>query len=42
MKLVDSSQVRDYWRGFVNSTLDLWVPQAMELVAAIYRLPDCL
>ena len=23
---VDSSQDRDYWKGIVNATLNLWVP----------------
>ena len=23
---VDSAQERDYWRGFVNAALNLWIP----------------
>ena len=34
---VDSAQDRDYWRGSVNAALNLWVPQAMELVSATSR-----
>ena len=30
---VDSALDRDYWRVLVNTLLNLWVPQAMELVA---------
>ena len=30
--LVDSGHDRNYWRALVNATLNLRVPQAMELV----------
>ena len=30
---VDSAQDRDYWRAFVNATLKLQIPQALELVS---------
>ena len=29
---VDSAQDRDYRRALVNATLNLWVPQAMEML----------
>ena len=34
---VDSAQDRDYWRVLVNTALNLWVPQAMELVSLLVR-----
>ena len=32
---VDWAQDRNYWRALVNTALNLWVPQAMNLVSLI-------
>jgi len=37
--LVDSAQDRDYWRTLVNTTLNLRVSQAMEIIKATGKRP---